>query len=218
MTSDILVGELKRIAEELRALSNNGLAWNTDPYQEERYHKILALAAQLLGIVDMRPLVEIERILLDDLDVKTPLAVVDTAVFDGDGRMLLIQRADNSLWAMPGGACDVGEAPATGGMREVWEETGYRVEIGHLIGVFDSRYCSTKTSRHLYHFLFTGQVAGGEVTTSLETLDVHWFSRDQLPWKQLSPGHEVRIRHALKWYDHPEQEAFFDREDWKPAF
>jgi ADP-ribose pyrophosphatase YjhB (NUDIX family) len=213
---DDLTIELTQIAEQLRALSNNGLQYTDDPYQIERFHKILSLAARTLALAERRPQAEIERIFFDDLTLKTPFAVVDTAVFDDQGRMLLIQRADDRLWAMPGGACDVGEAPATGAAREVWEETGYIVEIDRLIGVFDSRLCSQRTGRHLYHFLFAGAPAGGEARTSIETLDVAWFSQKDIPWEALSPGHKARIRHALSWRADPTIPSFFDREGWRP--
>jgi 8-oxo-dGTP pyrophosphatase MutT (NUDIX family) len=201
---------LVQIADQLRALSNNGLRWSTDPYQTERYQAILRLAAELLGMVEARPLPEIERILFADIDFKTPFAAVDTAVFDAAERLLLIRRADNGLWAMPGGACDVGETAAAGGAREVWEETGYTVAITHLLGVWDSRLCGSRGSRHLYHLLFTGRVAGGAPTLSRETLDIRWVAPADIPWEQMEPGHAPRIRHALAWYADPTLPPYFD--------
>ncbi len=110
---------LNLIADQLRALANNGLLFTTDPYQIERFHKILRLAAELHGMTDPRLSDDVEQILLREIEWRTPLAVVDTAVFDEQKRILLIQRADDRRWAMPGGGCDVGEAPATGTAREV---------------------------------------------------------------------------------------------------
>jgi 8-oxo-dGTP pyrophosphatase MutT (NUDIX family) len=201
---------LVQIADRLRSLSTNGLHWSTDPYQTERYQHILRLAAELLGMVDARPLPEIERVFFTDLDVSTPLAVVDTAVFDDTGRLLMIQRADNRRWALPGGACDVGETGAAGGAREVWEETGYTVAITHLLGVWDSRLCGSRGSRHLYHLLFAGRVTGGVPTLSQETLDIRWMTPGELPWDDLEPGHTPRIRHALAWQADPQHPAYFD--------
>ncbi|RIK56221.1 MAG: hypothetical protein DCC57_03725 [Chloroflexi bacterium] len=201
---------LVQIADRLRSLSTNGLHWSTDPYQTERYQQIMKLAAQLLGMVEARPLPEIERIFFTDLDVSTPLAVVDTAVFDDAGRLLMIQRADNRRWALPGGGCDVGETGAAGGAREVWEETGYTVAITHLLGVWDSRLCGSRGSRHLYHLLFAGRVTGGAPTLSQETLDIRWMAPAELPWEQLEPGHAPRIRHALAWRADPQLAAYFD--------
>jgi 8-oxo-dGTP pyrophosphatase MutT (NUDIX family) len=43
---------------------------------------------------------------------------------DDVGRVLLIKRADNGYWAMPGGAMELGESITQCAIREVWEETG----------------------------------------------------------------------------------------------
>ena len=47
----------------------------------------------------------------------TPFAVADAAIINDDDRLLLIRRADNGLWAMPGGGLDVGETAAEGAAR-----------------------------------------------------------------------------------------------------
>lgn len=38
-------------------------------------------------------------------------------------------------WGLPGGGLDVGESPTEGVHREVWEETGQRIELGPLLTV-----------------------------------------------------------------------------------
>jgi ADP-ribose pyrophosphatase YjhB (NUDIX family) len=207
---------LVQIADTLRALANNGLMWSNDSYQTERYEQILHLAAELLGIASTQPHAEIVRSFFADMDYKTPLAVVDTAVMDDGGRILLIRRADNGLWAMPGGACDVGETPAAAAAREVEEETGYRPQITHLLGVFDSRLTHAHNSRHLYHLLFAGHVAGdppppgGDPSHAHEIRDRRWFDQAEIPWAALSPGHAPRLRVAQAWAAAPQTPAYFD--------
>lgn len=205
-----LAGQLTGIAEELRALSTNGQRFTDDPYQLDRFRRILDLAAHLQSLADTRSLADIHRIFSADLDYKTPLTVVDTAVFDPDGRLLFVRRADDGLWALPGGACDVGETPAASAAREVWEETGYQVEITRLLGVFDSRLCGTRASRHLYHLLFAAVPQSGEATPSAETPEVCWFELSDIPWSELSPGHSFRIQQALNWWLRPATAAYFD--------
>lgn len=75
-------------------------------------------------------------------------------MIDDKGQILLIQRADNGKWAMPGGAFEVGETPAEGVVRETLEETGVPCRAMSLVGVFDSRFCGTTSRHHLYHFVF----------------------------------------------------------------
>jgi len=212
-TSLPIATQIAHIADELRSLSDNGQHWTDDPYQIERFTRIRALAAELQSLVDTRPLEEIRAIFSADLDTKTPLAVVDTAVIDQNGQLLLIRRADDKLWAMPGGACDVGESPATAAAREVREETGYEVEITHLLGVFDSHYSGTMSSRQLYHFLFSAVPVRGEARTSPETLDVRWFDFSDISWTSLSPGHHFRIQQVLAWWLNPSTKPYFDREE-----
>lgn len=210
-----LTTEITQIANELRSLGTMGRHYAENPYQVERNESVMRLAARLLSFVDTRDLAELERIFLDDLVTVTPLAVVDTAVFDAEDRLLLMQRSDDHLWAMPGGGCEVNERPAEGGAREVLEETGYTVEVTHLIGVFDSRFSGTRTSRHLYHLLFAARVIDGEATLSHETLDVRWFAPAEIPWDALSPGHEKRIRFALEWRAGVQVRPYFDSHSYR---
>ena len=53
---------------------------------------------------------------------------VTAVVENGNGELLMIERADNGLWALPGGAQDFGESAIDAVRREVKEETGIDVE------------------------------------------------------------------------------------------
>jgi 8-oxo-dGTP pyrophosphatase MutT (NUDIX family) len=55
---------------------------------------------------------------------------------DKAGRILLIKRRDNKLWALPGGGHDVGETIEQTAVREVKEETGLGVEVTALTGIY----------------------------------------------------------------------------------
>ena len=58
------------------------------------------------------------------------------AVFDAEReRILLIRRADNDNWAVPGGYMEPGESLTEGCEREVREETGLRVKVKRLISI-----------------------------------------------------------------------------------
>lgn len=201
---------LAQVADQVRTIARNGLAYGTNPYDIDRYERLLKVAAELLSMVATQPLEEIERVFVTDIGLHTPLTGVDAAIFDEAGRVLLIQRADNRMWAMPGGAAEVGDSPAENAAREVWEETGYRVEITHMLGIFDNSRYLDSMKRHGYLLLFSGKVVGGEATLSNESLAVHWYALDAIPWAQLSPGHVERLRHAVTWYGDRATPTYYD--------
>jgi ADP-ribose pyrophosphatase YjhB (NUDIX family) len=117
------------------------------------------------------------------------------------------------MWAMPGGALEVGETPAQGVVREAFEETGVHCRAVALVGVFDSRRCGAVYPLHLYHFVFLcgplPDAASETPSHALETLGCDWFAEAGLP-DDLDSGHRTRIPYAFASW-HGKQEAFFDR-------
>src|ERR1700758_3019660 len=59
---------------------------------------------------------------------------------DSDRNVLLVRQAGGlKLWTLPGGKVKRGESLVKALKREVYEETGLRVQIGSLLGVLDRR-------------------------------------------------------------------------------
>ena len=104
--------------------------------------------------------------------------IAATAVVERGGRVLLIQRGNHpgyGQWSMPGGYVDRGEVVEEAAAREVWEETGLRVEINELIGLFSER------GHPVIVAAFAAREAGGELAAGEEALDIGFFSLDALP-------------------------------------
>lgn len=200
---------LVEIADELRAIAANGLRWVATEYDGARYHRTMSLAAELLSLVDAREVEEIERIFKGDLGIRTPFVGVDGAVFDAEGRLLLIQRKDNGSWAMPGGAADVGESPSAVAVRETWEETGLRVRAVRLVGVYDSRKVGSPDAVHLYHLVFMCEQESGELMLTNETIAFGYFSEEEVAGLTLHRGHGARIPDAFAMWRGEIGEAVF---------
>lgn len=64
------------------------------------------------------------------------IAAASTLCRDPDGRMLLVYDRFRRMWTIPGGVIDADEEPGAAARRETWEETGVKVDIGRLLGVF----------------------------------------------------------------------------------
>jgi len=73
------------------------------------------------------------------------------AIFDDQGRILCVKRNyGDRTWTTPGGGIERGESPFQAAQREAYEETGYRVEVEHLIGI----YCSPWMDDYVLFFQF----------------------------------------------------------------
>jgi hypothetical protein len=91
-------------ADRLRDISAMGLHFARSSYDKEHYEAVQSIAMEMLAVATSEPLEELEPLRAPVFSRPTPLAVGDAAVIDETGRILLVQRADNKKWAMPGGA------------------------------------------------------------------------------------------------------------------
>lgn len=95
-------------------------------------------------------------------------------VIDADGRVLVIQRDDNGHWEPPGGILELGETFEQGVQREVMEETGVRVNVHGLSGVYKNM------NRGIVALVYRCSIADGHPRTSSETKSVRWVDRGQI--------------------------------------
>jgi len=144
------------ITDELRGIASSGLTFTKDPYDRERYERALALSARLVSEIEDRSPEELLSHFQDNLLHLSPLVGASTVV-QSNGQILLIQRTDNGLWAIPGGLVEIGEALAEAALRELIEEAGIPGNAVDLLAVFDSRLWKTYTKSHLFHFVFLVQ-------------------------------------------------------------
>ena len=196
-------------ADDLRAMAALGLLYSGDPYDLERYGRIQQIAAEMLGAAAATSSAVVRERLAADFGYVTVKVGVAAAVFDDDGRQLLIQRQDNGLWAHPGGWADVGEPPAAMAAREVREETGLQVRVGRLAGLYDSRMRGFGHAHHIYHIVFLCTVCGGAPAVTPEIRALAWFA-PSAPLPSLSPGHEPAVRDAFRLWADPGAPAVFD--------
>lgn len=200
-------------ADKLRDVSAMGLRFAENIYDQAHYKTVQDIAMEMLALATDTPLAEMEPLRAPIFSSPMPFPVGDAAVIDDAGYILLIRRADNGLWAMPGGALEVGETPAEGVVREAFEESGVRATPVALVGVFDSRLCGTVSRHHVYQFVFLCHPVDGHTAETPpyahETLGAAWFAENALP-DDLDPGHATRIPHAFRVW-HGKDDAFFDK-------
>jgi ADP-ribose pyrophosphatase YjhB (NUDIX family) len=219
--------DLVRWSEALSGIARTGLGFTESLYERERFEEVLHVAA------DMRAAARAD----EDLDVEdyvdewmrsvgqgvagyvTPKTAVGAVVHDGEGRILLVQRADSGVWLYPTGWADVGYSASEVVVKEVLEETGITCVPERVIAVLDGMRMGF-TRIPLYSIVFLCRATGGELSAHpLETADVGWFAADELP--PMTVGLPLWGAHAFAairgepvdvLYDEPRMPAWHDPE------
>ena len=124
------------------------------------------------------------------------------AIFDIHGRILLVQRADNGLWALPGGKIEIYESVSMAVEREVKEETGLHVIAESLIGIYSDPdhiivYANGEVRRQFF-ILCRCRILDGELSVDHESNAIAFFSQEDVLALSLSPNQRQRIEDAYK--------------------
>ncbi len=114
-----------------------------------------------------------------------------------DGRIVLIRRRDDGLWALPGGMVDWGEDIPSTVHRELMEETGLEVaQIKRLVGVYSSPDRDPRI--HSICVVVEAEVEGKMVIQDeLEVMEIQAFPPDALPSEPMSHDHSRQLRDYL---------------------
>lgn len=103
-----------------------------------------------------------------------------------DGKILLMRRAiepRHGYWTFPGGFLEIDESVEECAAREAFEETGVRVKVIELVGVYSR---PGPLGPGIVSIVFRGEVAGGRVDPGREALEARWFDPQNIPWDELA--------------------------------
>ncbi|MEM2866109.1 MAG: NUDIX hydrolase [Candidatus Hadarchaeales archaeon] len=122
---------------------------------------------------------------------KTLPRVGASVLVEKGGKVLLVRRGSEpgkGRWALPGGLVEPGEEVGKAAVREVEEETGVKVRLKGLVGVYDILERDGR-GRLRYHYVtvcFRGEPLSTRVRRGGEVLDVRWFGREELERSELT--------------------------------
>lgn len=171
-----------RWAKQIQALSQSGLAYCKDPYDQGRYEALRDLSVEMMSELSGEEELKIVKEAFSfEQGYATPKVGVRAVVVKED-RWLMVQETDDKCWCLPGGWSDVGDTPRSTVEKEVFEETGFKINVDRLLAVFD-RKCHPQPSSlyDIYTLVFLCSIVSGEAQTSIETDAVDFFSPEHLP-------------------------------------
>ncbi len=170
------------LIREIRALAQTGLHYTRDPYDRERFERLIEISAMLYSRTSSADLETIERFFIPEKGYATPKVDLRACAIRND-RVLLVLERSSGKWTLPGGWADQNESPKEGIVREVLEESGFDIEVVSLYAVKDrDRHPYTpKYPVSLYKLFYTAEVIGGEPRDNIEISDIGFFDIDDLP-------------------------------------
>lgn len=127
---------------------------------------------------------------------KSPKLTVDAVIFEGD-EVVLVKRMNppfKDAWALPGGFVEYGEKVEKAVVREAKEETGLKVEVIELVGVYSDPKRDPRG--HTVGVAYLCKKKGGELKADSDAKEVRWWNTKKLP--KLAFDHKKILRDALK--------------------
>ena len=209
---------LLEIADELRAIATTGLHFSEGTFDQERYERLLRLAARLASAAGAGSESDLERLYREaDRGYVTPKIDVRLAVFRpaaSGHRVLLVRERSDGRWCLPGGYVDIGDSPSEAAVRETAEEACVDARVTHLVGVFDNRL-RPEAPPHLFHIfklLFLGELVdpGAEPRAGSEIDDTGFHPTDALPELSLGRTLPADVERALRAARGEDERTHFD--------
>lgn len=168
------------LLEHIRSIAQQGLHYANNPYDMERYEKLLELASKEYSeISDVKSNIIIENF-KNELGHVTPKVGVNGVIFSSDRKILLERRADDGTWGIIGGWCEAGESPQESLKREFLEETGLVVSVNELVDIFTRKPADFGQPHTSYHPLYICEIMDGNLQLSFESLEIGFYKIDEV--------------------------------------
>jgi ADP-ribose pyrophosphatase YjhB (NUDIX family) len=199
-----------RIAREVAAIAQTGLAFSADGFDQQRYQRLRELAALLLAQGSAGEQESILELLRREKGYATPKVDVRGAAFE-DGRVLMVREISDGKWTLPGGWADINQSAGECVVREIAEESGFKARALKLAAVYD--YQTRNPPPHIdsiYKMFFICEIVGGAACASNETSEVAFFARQELPPLSMGRTTAAQIDRMFEHRENPLLATEFD--------
>lgn len=131
-----------------------------------------------------------------------PAAAV--ALLNEHNEILLVKRADNAKWTMPGGTLNIGEDLITCATREVLEELGLEIEIKDIIGTYTNPNTVIEYSdgeiRQEFAIVYLGEILDGAIQLDLESTEFKWVNLEEVLDLPLADSQRRRLMDVITYH------------------
>jgi ADP-ribose pyrophosphatase YjhB (NUDIX family) len=193
------------------AIAQNGLTFTTNPYDVERYEAVRRIAAEMMAAHTGADQERIVGLFARESGYATPKVDVRGVAFRDDAILLVKEREDGG-WTLPGGWADVNESPREAVEREVFEESGYRVQATKLLALFDRAKHPhwPPFPFHIYKVFILCDLVGGDPAASNETEAVGFIRENEIPELSIARTTPGQITRLFEHHRQPDLATDFD--------
>ncbi len=137
------------------------------------------------------------------LQARALLPAAFAIVRNGLGQVLLVRRADDGYWELPGGRVEVGESASAAVVREVAEEAGVAIKVTGLAGVYSDpghvlTYPNGDGIYQQFAVCFHAFTPAGDAQPDQdETSTAAWFDPEQATRLAMHPAMRQRLTYTL---------------------
>ena len=110
-----------------------------------------------------------------------------------ENELLLVRRGlppSQGLWSLPGGAVELGEELATAFKGEIQEECSISIQVGPIVGVFDTIYRDPAGRVHYHYVLidFLADYVAGNLVAGSDASEAAWVPFEKFPSFDMADG------------------------------
>ncbi|WP_102027687.1 NUDIX hydrolase [Salirhabdus sp. Marseille-P4669] len=197
-------------AKRIQSIAQSGISFSKNIYDLERYEELRALSVEIMnGYTDLE-MEKITELFANETGYQTPKVDVRGVVFK-DNKILLVREIIDDKWSLPGGFCDIGISPSENIVKEMKEESGFRVRAKKLLALLDmNKHDHPPQLYHYYKIFIQCELIGGRAEAGVETNDVQFFKEEELPNLSTARNTKEQISMLFEFLRNPEKEAIFD--------
>ncbi|CAH2461848.1 MULTISPECIES: NUDIX hydrolase N-terminal domain-containing protein [Bacillus] len=196
--------------KQIQSIAQAGLTYSKDVYDLERFQQLRDISIAMMSHYTKTDWEVVENLFASETGYQTPKVDIRAVIFQNE-KLLFVKEKSDGKWALPGGWADIGYTPTEVAVKEVLEETGYKVDHFRLLAIFDKeKHQPSPSATHIYKVFIGCEIVGGEKKLSIETEDIDFFSENEIPDLSIARNTEWQIKEMFAFMKDRNKERILD--------
>ncbi|MGF2716712.1 NUDIX hydrolase N-terminal domain-containing protein [Bacillus cereus] len=196
--------------KQIQSIAQAGLTYSKDVYDLERFQQLRDISIAMMSHYTKTDWEVVEDLFASETGYQTPKVDIRAVIFQNE-KLLFVKEKSDGKWALPGGWADIGYTPTEVAVKEVLEETGYKVDHFRLLAIFDKeKHQPSPSATHIYKVFIGCEIVGGEKKLSIETEDIDFFSENEIPDLSIARNTEWQIKEMFAFMKDRNKEKILD--------